>query len=344
MGFIASQTLERIDEAIKSARPASAGRAHLGASIIGRECEAELFWSFRWADSADHPARVLRLFARGEREEHVFNDLLRKADVTVWDVDPDTNQQWAVEAVGGHFGGHLDGVLKGLAEVVEALVSEQKTHNDRSFKDVRAKGVENSKPEHYAQMQVYMHLMSLSFALYQAVNKNDDDLYFEIVEYDAAFAERLLAKAEKIITSDFPLTRISDDPTFYKCKFCDQADVCHTRRAPQVNCRTCRWATPELDGNARWSCGKHNRDLSVEDQRVGCDSHNYLPTLLQSWADVIDFEDDWVTYRSRLNNQEFSNGHFGYSSNEIRAAHDLRAIGNKNIDEIREAFEGEITW
>ena len=119
--------------------------------------------------------------------------------------------------LGAHFGGHLDGVLRGLAgEVVEALVSEQKTHNDRSFKDVRAKGVENSKPEHHAQMQVYMHLMSLSFAPYQAVNKNDDDLYFEIVEYDAAFAERLLAKAEKIITSDFPLTRISDDPAFLR--------------------------------------------------------------------------------------------------------------------------------
>ena len=64
-----------------------------------------------------------------------------------------------------------DGVVQGLVEAPKAPhVSEQKTHNDKSFKNVRSK-VCRIQAEHYAQMQVYMHLMDIDRALYQAVNK-----------------------------------------------------------------------------------------------------------------------------------------------------------------------------
>jgi hypothetical protein len=40
-------------------------RAHLGASLIGTECERAIWYSFRWATRARHTGRLLRL-NRGE--------------------------------------------------------------------------------------------------------------------------------------------------------------------------------------------------------------------------------------------------------------------------------------
>ena len=101
----ADTTLRAVEQAGEKGQATDGGRAHLGGSIIGRECKRELWFSFRWGTIVTHKARILRLFARGAREEDWFNHLLTQAGVTVWDVDPDTKQQFRVEAVGGHFGG-----------------------------------------------------------------------------------------------------------------------------------------------------------------------------------------------------------------------------------------------
>ena len=41
-------------------------RAHLGASIIGKECERALWYDFRWVTQAKLPGRLLRLFETGQ--------------------------------------------------------------------------------------------------------------------------------------------------------------------------------------------------------------------------------------------------------------------------------------
>ncbi len=74
-------------------------------------------------------------------------------------------------------------------------VLEFKTHGTKSFADLTAKGVLVSKPQHGAQMQIYMHLTGITRALYMAVCKNTDALHIERVEADPAMAERLLDKA-----------------------------------------------------------------------------------------------------------------------------------------------------
>ena len=336
-------TLKLVERATEEAQASGAGRAHLGASLIGDECQKKLWLTFRWASQTKHPARLLRLFNRGAREEEVFNFLLRQAGLSVWDVDPDTNQQWRVEAVGGHFGGSLDGVVQGLVEAPKTPhVSEQKTHNEKSFKNVRDKGVKEAKPEHYAQMQTYMHLMGLERALYQAVNKNDDELYYERVKYDKQAAEGLLAKAERIITSDLPPQGISHDPAFFKCKYCDQSSVCHGNRIPQANCRTCCFSTPELDGDARWSCSKHQKDLGHEDQRLGCEQHLFIPNLLANWADTIDGDDTFVRYRNKSTGAEFVNGKGGFTSKEMAAVIDVSILGDPLVETFKENFDAVV--
>lgn len=340
-------TLRAIERAIE-AEAESGFRAHLGASIVGGECERALWYSFRWATDARHPPRVLRLLARGQREEAVLVELLRKAGVEVHEVDPGTGEQFRCSAIGGHFGGSMDGAGVGFVESSQWHALEFKTHGDKSFKDLTKNGVQKSKPEHYAQCMVYMHLMGLERAFYLAVNKNTDELYAERIKHSAREGDALLDKAARIITSDRPLPKLSDDPAFYKCKFCNHTATCHGPAVPVPTCRTCCHATPELDGDGRWSCALHEKDLSVEEQLHGCPSHAFIPDLLAHWAEQTDAIGYNVEYLNKLNGQHFLNGpgdDIGaetYSSVELYQAGDVGVIGAPETEALRREFGGRV--
>ena len=181
------------------ARQGDGFRDHLGASIIGKSCARALWYDFRWVMPSRHSGRLLRLFETGQLEEDRLVRNLRTTGASVLEVDPETGRQFRVEAHGGHFGGSLDGVAISILEAPKTWhVLEFKTHGTKSFADLTAKGVLVSKPQHGAQMQIYMHLTGITRALYMAVCKNTDALHIERVEANPAMAERLLDKAGRV--------------------------------------------------------------------------------------------------------------------------------------------------
>lgn len=268
-------------------------RTYLGASVLGNDCERQLWYDFRWAHPPKKfPGRMLRLFDTGHREEERIVADLRAIGVIVEDRDPSTGEQFAVVFADGHGGGHLDGECENVpgAEKTRHLL-ECKTHNDKSFKALKKDGVAKAKPTHYDQMQVYMHHRGLTRALYGAVNKNDDELYFERVKYDAARALSLVAKAERIVAAHTAPAKLHDDPDAkmaWQCRSCPALTVCHAGQPARRTCRTCLHATPAAGG--AWTCGRFGRDLSADEQRVGCPSHLYLPSLVA--GEQIDAETD----------------------------------------------------
>ena len=99
---------------------------------------------------------------------------------TVLDADPETGRQWQVTALGGHFGGSLDAVAIALLEAPKTWhVVEFKTHSAKSFAMLKKEGVERGKPQHWAQMQVYMHLTGITRAMHVAVCKDTDEIHIE---------------------------------------------------------------------------------------------------------------------------------------------------------------------
>lgn len=340
---IASQTLAAIDRA-ELAAAEDGLRPHLGASLIGRNCERALWYSWRWATRPAHEARVLRLFRRGQDEEQRFAALLRAAGVTVHLVDPSTGRQWSYSSVGGHFGGSMDGACVGLPDAPSTWhCLEFKTHAAKSFNDLAAKGVQASKPEHWAQMQIYMAFAGLDRALYCAVCKDDDRLHLERVDKDREAAEKLIAKAEKIINAPTPPDGISDDPAWFECKFCDHRELCHGQAAPLPTCRSCTHATPEIDGAGRWSCARHSgKTLSVADQKAGCQAHRFIPVLLRNIAEPVDASDrdNWVRYALKSGKGEFVNGAppDGFDSAEIHAAQHKDMLADGEVLEVKRLF------
>lgn len=268
-------------------------RDHLGASIIGKECERALWYDFRWVTRGAFSGRMLRLFETGNREEDRLVRDLRRTGATVLDSDPETGRQWRVESHGGHFGGSMDAVALGLLEAPRTWhVVEFKTHGVKSFTPLKKDGVQKSKPQHWAQMQVYMHLAGLTRAMYVAVCKDTDEIYIERVRADPVESERFLVKARRVIDAARPPARISHDPSWWQCRLCDHHDHCHGGRIAETNCRTCLHSTP-VDGG--WHCARWNGPLGSREQRRGCPAHLFIPDLMP--GEPVDAGDDWVEYR-----------------------------------------------
>ena len=334
-------TLEAIDAAIVEANPASLGRTYLGGSQLGEECERKLWYSFYWALGNSFEPRILRLFDRGHREEPALIGYLEAAGIEVKDLDPETKEQFAVSFARGHGGGHFDGIMRGLPEAPDEWhIAEFKTANDKSFRSTKSKGVEIDKPVHFAQMQIYMHLAEIKWAAYIVVNKNDDDLYFERVPYNETAALQLLAKADRIISSNRPLEGISKDPSFFKCKWCDYQPVCQLQKPPAVNCRTCAQVSVEDDG--KWRCAKWKKEVPEDFMRKGCDKHLFNPNLLEDWALPMEGDDDFIKFVNKKTGAEFVNGLGGYSSAEISATEDVGIIGDPAVDALKEKMDGKL--
>ena len=294
-------TIENLIDKTHEAR-AQKPRPHMGASMLGHACERWMWLSFRWAVQPVFPGRVLRLFRRGHQEENNIIDDLRSIGVMVQNLETQTNVNF-----GSHVSGSIDAVING--GVPEAMqkrhIGEFKTHSLKSFNDVEAKGVEKSKPEHYAQMQVYMHGTGIDRALYVAVCKDNDRIYTERVRYNKEIAETLVERGKRIALSDRMLPPISTDPSWYQCKFCAAHSFCHeTHLTEHVNCRTCAHSTPKDDST--WRCDRHDSDnILVEYQHMGCESHTLHPDLVP-WK-MKDSSRDWIAVYE-IDGNDVSNG------------------------------------
>lgn len=287
-------TINRIYEKYVEKNRVQPPRTHLGASEIGRECERQIWYSFRWVSKKEFGGRMLRLFETGTTAESRLTANLTDIGVEVLPFDLKTGRQFRMEMFGGHFGGSLDGILIGLVESPKTWHNlEMKTHNDKSFKSLIKDGVRKAKYEHFIQMQTYMGMSHeqalvgspipvLTRSFYFAVNKNTDELYGERIEYDGGVYIGIKEKARRIIFGTIPPPKLSNDKEFFQCRWCDYKDICHGTPEelvkPDKSCRTCIYSTPQSDG--KWRCEKFDKNLCPEEQRAGCERHLYIPQLL----------------------------------------------------------------
>lgn len=269
----------------------------LGISVgeIATECDRALYYTFRWASKPEEiDGRKLSIFRTGDRWEEVMVADLERIGVEVW------GQQDRIRLVAGHVRGKCDGKALGIPEApATEHLCEFKSSNDKWFKEIHKKKCRVAKPLHYGQVQIGMHAFGLTRALYMVTNKNDDSRYVERIEYDADYCIRQLARAERIINSTSPPSRLSEYPGFFGCMFCKHHDACHSGGWPRVTCRSCLHATPEMSGDAHWSCSRWAKPLSVDEQKAACPAHLYIPAMVPGEQVDASDEDETVTYKMR---------------------------------------------
>lgn len=265
------------------------------AGSIGAKCERQIWYDFRYVSPPEViNGRKIRIFRRGDIEEsRIIEDLERIGCVV-------TERQTKVRSTGQHIRGKIDGQVIGIHDAPKTMhLLECKSSNEKAFKQLVKDGVAKAKPDHYATMQYYMHGCGLDRALYCCVNKNDESYHIERVKYDEEFALRLIARAERIIKSDEPPAKLHENPKSkmaFECGWCRHIGHCHEGGWPRVNCRTCLYSTPEMGGDALWSCSRHNKPLTLDEQKLGCPNHLFLPGLVPGKQTDASDEEEWVEY------------------------------------------------
>lgn len=318
---------------------AEQARSYLGWSEIGHPCERALWLKFHWAETDAFDGRMARLFDTGHREEARLLQELRDIGCKVYDRTPEGGQ-FGVSSVGGHFRGHLDAIVEGLPEAPKTPhLVDVKTIKYKKFDELLKKGMRSLYPKYWAQAHGYMGHMELKRAMFVFVCKDDDRIHVERFDYEPASFKAYEDRAARIVNAATPPPRISEDPAWFECKFCQFQPLCHGELAPQVNCRTCTHSTARLDGDARWVCERYDCDLPIENQRQGCADHRFIPILLERLGTFEDFDGSLALYVMDDKTQ-FANGDppDGFTSEEIRAAGGKAMLRDRRVRDLREEF------
>ena len=346
-------TLVAADKVLEDYENSKPSRTYLGMSSIGRSCSRELWYSFRWCDDVVFDSGTHKRFLDGHHGEDVQAKRLQMVSgVDLKTIDYRTGKQFGFIDIGGHFRGHMDGIIKGILQASKTPhVWEHKQVNESKFKkldklrqDYGEKGaLEKWDYTYYSQAVLYMSYSGLTRHYLTCSTPGGRATTSVRTEPDGQAVERLKEKAHQIIASTFPPPRINDSPSWYECIYCNYEGICHGNKAPKVSCRTCVHLTPLLDTMAgNWKCERFGILVDTEHQRVGCRDHVFIPPLLH-WATAIDADDTWVKYEYK--GKTFTNSGdrtLGFSSDEIRNAEPGILI-DSTFAELRNAFDGTIT-
>lgn len=290
-------TLAALDDLHSQAFSGDQPRRYLGASAVGHECSRRLWYGFRWALSRAITASGYRAIQDGHRGEAVMIDWLRSIPgIQLWTEDPEQpGKQISFEALAGHFRGNIDGVIQGLLQAPKTPhVWEMKVCNEAKWnklnKLICEKGEKAALAEwdavYFAQAQIYMDQLNLTRHYLTVGTPGNRAVTSCRTDYQPKFAKAILKKAETIITADRPPLKISENATWYICKFCDYHSLCHGKTLPDVNCRTCAHSTARIDEKAApWTCELNQPEI-LNSQR-GCASHAWHPDLLANHAEAI---------------------------------------------------------
>lgn len=267
-----------VQHLIESTEVRQENRTYLGMSGIGRKCSREQWYSWRWATAVSVAARVERIFRRGDLEEPRIVADLEKIGIKFYD------DQYEVVHFTGHCKGHIDGKLDNVPGAEQTThLAEFKTMSNKRFNALIKKtllvgfeaALKDLHPEYWCQIQLYMKYAKLTWCLFVVTNKDNEERLYERVKFYPTQAELMDDHALSIIISEVPPDRISSNPSWYECKYCDFNNICFNLSTAAINCRTCEFS--DLRDEGKWCCqANENKELSVLQQKEGCELHSYI--------------------------------------------------------------------
>lgn len=208
-----------IDRYLKTSIAQQKRRTYMGGSILGKECDRALWYEYHQPIANDNP-RVERIFHLGHLLESYVVSLLKFSGYELW-VEQDDGSQFGFtdEEIAGHY----DGVI--MIDNTPHLL-EIKSASKKRFDEMAKLGVKMSDPTYYIQMQVYMKYAELDKACYVAFNKDNSEIYSEIVDYNAMEANHAVNRGKEIARAKVEPERKYKTSAFFKCKFCNYREVC----------------------------------------------------------------------------------------------------------------------
>ena len=278
-------TLEAADEELVRFASLEKPRPYLGMSSIGESCSRKLWLRFRWMLRETFDAATLKRFEDGHLgEDLIVKRLQRIASVTLTHTGA---SQLTYSDCDGHFQGHPDGLIQGVLQAPKTPhIFEAKVCSDKKITELKKakfelgekKALKKWNPVYHAQAILYMFYEGLTRHYLVAATPGVRDWISVRTDADNDLAKTLRSKADRIIKSQNQPEKVSEDPTWFECRMCAFAQVCHEKKLPDRNCRTCSHA--EIGANGTWHCVLFKEVLSLDKQAAGCPSHVHLPSMV----------------------------------------------------------------
>jgi hypothetical protein len=216
-----------INTLIDASVAAEETRGYLGASAVGHPCLRRI--QFDWMVDPQHLARTRDIFDRGHYHEARTREHLIRAGFVF--APP---ERLAFTALGGFLSGHGDGIfLSGprIDGLVYPSLWEHKAINQKAWQGLNRDGLKKSYPQYAAQVALYQHFLGVDEApaIFTAVNANTCERLHLLVPFDAEEAQRVIARAEAVITATRAgelLPRFTTDPNHWRCRLCGHRERC----------------------------------------------------------------------------------------------------------------------
>lgn len=232
-----SDTLEQaIDGAMQALQQAERARDYLGGSRLGEDCARKLQYEYEGAPKdRQFNGRTLRIFKRGHDGEANMIEWMRQAGflmVTENDNGGQLGFYTAVKDGRARIRGHYDGIIHDAPVAMACpAIWENKVVGAKGWRGVQKHGVQKQYPGYYGQIQTYMAYSDLTEnpALFTALNADTQEVYSELVPFDAQTAQECTDRGVQVIQATDAgerLPRPYPDEEFFKCKFCDYRETC----------------------------------------------------------------------------------------------------------------------
>lgn len=192
-----------IDSGLTARNCAERSRTYVSSSGLGRACLRQIQYDYLAVpkdQGQEFAPRTLRIFEAGHRGEDMVACWLRLAGFDLRTEQAD-GRQFGFAALGGRFKGHIDGCLvSGPVDMAYPALWETKALGASSWKDTVKKGIAVSKPVYAAQIALYQAYLDLpNPALFTALNRDTQEIYAELLPFDAALAQKMSDRAVEVV-------------------------------------------------------------------------------------------------------------------------------------------------
>lgn len=233
-------TLELLFKIREEEHAKQLARGYLGASQIGEECERKLWYGYNGYPRPPMGIKGILATEEGHRTEDWMAAQLRLIPgIQLW-THNDEGGQYGFSKLDGKFKGHADGVILGLLQAPKTPhVWENKACAEKAFNafkkcidDYGSKNaLENWNLTYFGQAQTMMKELQLERHYLTVCLSGGRDVISARTEYQPGKAKFLEEKAVRVTNATSPPSRISNNPSFFKCKFCDYNKegnrICH---------------------------------------------------------------------------------------------------------------------
>jgi hypothetical protein len=232
---ITGRFCEAIDAAMVEANGKQTPRSYLGVSAIGYNCERKV--QYAYANTAKDPGRdfngvTLRKFGAGHYFEDDTAHLLKKAGF-ILKTEKANGDQFGFKTLAGKFAGHCDGVfVDGPTWVKYPALWEHKAVGNKSFNKHKKEPIAVANRVYAAQIALYQAYLDLADnpAVFTVRNTDTQELYFEMVPFNAPLAQEMSDRAVRIISATSAgeqMPRGFGTASNFECKhFCDYSARC----------------------------------------------------------------------------------------------------------------------